>query len=271
MKSCKIVSALFSGILFALVCSLFATSAFAQSDREGIDIRIGFGAGLYREFDTIEIKTAGIRSREKFEFDDPLSLNGMALDFSFGYRWRYVGVALDVDFAFVKWDRYIPRMRLTVEEGGYKSTTSTKRIKYREGEGSSTNGLNNDDFYFLGGTYALVRGIIPATPQFQIDLGLGLGVMYSDGDSKGDGTKRNHKSPLVRDTEGDKTAYFAIKLVLGLTYYFTDNFGLGLFSNLHVGSYDDSFKSDTDEGLIKTSLDCTIILYDVGLQGVIRF
>ena len=84
-----------------------------------------------------------------------------------------------------------------------------------EEEGSSAS--------FVGGSYAVVRGIVGVNyDDVEFSFGAGAGAMYGPGIGGG--------------------ACFAIKLSVGVTYYVTDIFGIGVNVDYNLG-----FKRPSDE------------------------
>ena len=138
-------------------------------------------------------------------YDTPfINYDGFMGKISIGYRWAYGGIYIDQDLGGV-W----------LNEGGA-----------------------HDDGHFLGGTFFVGRGIIPVSPQFQIDLGVGIGTMYGHGDKiNEDEPDAEYNPSLIVNDKGNPSAALAFKLSLSLSYYFSANFAMGVFCD-----YDYAFK-----------------------------
>lgn len=135
---------------------------------------------------------------------DDERLVGFSANLSFGYRWKYVGFYLDQDFGGV-WINYSNEI-------------------YRDGSS-----------WFVGGTYVVARGIYPLLDNMQVDLGFGLGVMYTSGDQMRLDFGSDHKFPILYNDDLDPSAAFALRLGLAFTYYMYDNIGFGIHFNYGVG------------------------------------
>ena len=119
---------------------------------------------------------------------------GFSGTLSFGYRWGQYGLYLDQDLGGIWW----------------------------QGEGDL-------DPAFIGGTYVTFRGLICARHDVEIDLGFGVGTMYSGGD-------KNKGTVIVGNKDGDHSAAFAMKFEFGLTYYLIPNtVGVGVTLDYNLG------------------------------------
>ena len=205
-----------------------STNAFAQAGSDGFDLRIGLGADVAMLNGRLDLNNFG------YESDKVIHYAGLMGKLEFGYRWTYGGIYLQQDL------------------GG---------VFYAENEEEDANAETDGTGKFLGGTYIVGRGIYPVMDQLQLELGFGLGVMYSGGE---EGTR----DLLFADEEGKAAAAFAIKLSFAATYYITQNAGIALFLDYNYGTRKNKFNTF---GLAK--MEQTIRVHNVipGIQGVIRF
>ena len=197
----KKISLGFAFLLFAFY-SLFSANAFAQAGATGFDL-IG---GLYVPVLDQDVKFSGGNMTTTVTSEDPMVGIGGAI--AFGYKWQYIGVYVQQDLGGV-W--------LTGDDADAADKT------------------DSNYGWFLGGTYAVLRGMYPVNSQFQVDVGVGLGVMYGDGDDAKDGLKKDYKFPLISDKHGDPSAAFAMKFAFSGTYYFAGNMGVGLMLDYNLG------------------------------------
>ena len=187
--------ALASAILLAT--SLFATNAFAD-----IDIRAGINfSAIGITEDSTQSDYYGYYHRQHLEFEDPMI--GVTGTLSLGYRWSIIGLYIEQDIGGLWWT-------------GYTSTVE---------------GYNYEDASILGGTYATVKLILPLGST-DIDLGLGLGAMYSTG-AKHDEPQDSYA--IIIDRNMDPSAAFAIRFTMGFTHFFGDFIGIGLHFDYNVG------------------------------------
>ncbi len=182
--------------------------ASAQASKEGVDLRIALNySHVFFEQNMTQTRTAGMSVNPAVSvFDHSEQLMGFGGTVSIGYKWHYVGLYLDQDLGGV-----YPRDE---ELQGYKDT----------------------NWHFLGGTYLVVRVSPPVSDIFEMDLGFGAGMMYSDGDalSKRQPTVENPNPssdsivPIIINGDGKAFISFSMKASFGFTVYFTDIFGMGL-------------------------------------------
>ena len=123
------------------------------------------------------------------ESSDYTHLNGVMGKIAIGYRWNMGGIYLEQDM------------------GG---------LWY--GEDSESAAAD-----FLGGTFLVGRFILPATDSLQFELGAGVGMMYGAED------RANGRMSLIVDENGNPAVAFAVKATLGMNFYITRNFGMGVF------------------------------------------
>ncbi len=214
--------------LMLFTMAFLSTNAFAQAGDEGFDLRIGLGADV-----AILKATLGINNFS-FESDKPVNYAGLMGKLEFGYRWTYAGVYLQQDL------------------GG---------VFYAEDEDETDTAAPHDGTgKFLGGTYIVGRGIYPIVDQFQIELGFGIGIMYSGG-------KEETPDLLFYDEDYKAAAAFAIKLSFAATYYITDKAGIALFLDYNYGTR----KNKGGIGSLKAEMRFHIHNVVPGIQGVIRF
>ena len=140
--------------------------------------------------------------------DEMIDYAGLSFKLSAGYRWQYYGIYLDQDLGGV-W--YNDKGKDEMDDKGR----------------------------FLGGTYVVFRGIYAIMPNFSVDLGFGLGVMYSGGNKAKDmedmDDPSDYRSPVIFDKNNDPSAAFAMKLSLGLTYFFSSSIGAGINLDYNIG------------------------------------
>ena len=157
--------------------------------------------------------------------------NGMMGKFAIGYRWSMGGIYLEQDMGGVWYDDH------------------------------DVNGESN----FLGGTFLVGRFILPATDSLQFELGAGVGLMYgSENDSK-------DIPSLIVDKEGNPSVAFAVKATLGMNFYITRSFGMGVFCDYNY-AFKQYSESRTISGIIVTG-EVTAHYHNVtpGLQFMLKF
>lgn len=116
---------------------------FAQAAHTGGDFRAGVRIPI------INIAGASVGGDvASIELPDETWV-GVGLSLSIGYRWTYFGLYLDQDIE------------------GVWPTGDAK--DYYDGDGR-----------FYGGTYFMLRGLIPIIDKHLIDIGWGMGAVYSD-------------------------------------------------------------------------------------------
>lgn len=76
-------------VLFFVFCAFFSSSAFAQADATGVEIKAAITAPIY-------LYNNGITSDKTYY--------GVGVNLALGYRWQYFGLYIDQDFrsVFVK-------------------------------------------------------------------------------------------------------------------------------------------------------------------------
>ena len=263
------LQAIIPAILLALFCALFASSAFAQADESGLDLRVGLGAQLLRVDSTVTRSGSVLGKDYKItsELKDPIAFNGAIGKIAIGYRWKYFGLYLDQDLGSAKWDGKTP---------GYKVSGNSDSLGLSGNAESQDEAIDQGEknTYFLGGTYFTIRGIFPVTSSFQIDLGVGFGAIYADGDKASEANSENDKPALIANEDGDPCALFSLKFSLTLTYYFTKMFGLAVFLdyNLSFDNYDSTTKSyENTISTYKSESEKLYHLINPGLMAVLHF
>lgn len=176
---------LFSAVLMALLICLFSTSAFAQAGNSGADLRIGLSGTYIYPKASMSIGDLSLKATNDSGF---AGLNGKL---EFGYRWQYFGAYLAQDL------------------GGHWYIDASENA--------------DNPGRFFGGTYALFRGILPIMNTIQLELGLGVGLAYADGE------KGSKKLPLISNENAENSVAFALKAALSFIYYVTDMAGIGIF------------------------------------------
>jgi hypothetical protein len=73
--------------LIVLIAGLFAGNAFAQANKQGIDLRVGLAVPIY--------VGAGVGSDAGDLSASAFEGIGAGLDVQFGYRWKYFGILLE--------------------------------------------------------------------------------------------------------------------------------------------------------------------------------
>ncbi|MBO4349361.1 MAG: hypothetical protein J6A01_00245 [Proteobacteria bacterium] len=180
-----------------LATFLFTTNAFADIDiRAGIDFSI---AGISEDSAMIE---NGRVYRQHLEFEDPMI--GVSGTLSLGYRWTIFGLYVDQVIGGLWWT----------------------------GPTSELEGYRYDDASFLGGTFLTAKFIAPLGST-EVDLGFGLGAMYSAGPNWGD-IDYNKGYTIIIDKDMDPSAAFAVRFVFGFTHFFGKLIGIGLHLDYNV-------------------------------------
>ena len=198
--------ALTLGFLLTVFSAFFATNAFAEPSQSGVDIRVSATVPIVGFSTTVESSNSWSTYEDKYDYDEwMVGFNGRL---SVGYRFSVIGIYLDQDLAWVKYN----------------------------------NEKNKDlDPYFLGGTYLTFR-FLGVFNNLEFDLGLGLGAMYSNGDD----LKAHTTHPAITvDSDGNASPCFALKLAIEMTYFFTDHIGIGIDLDYAIGM---SFLSYHDDG-----------------------
>ena len=172
--------------------------ASAQASKEGVDLRIL--VNYAHVFFEQNIHDSGqIKNAEELDSD----LSGFGGTISIGYKWRYAGLYIDQDLDSVK--------------GMAECWCIGSDLR--------------DDWEFLGGTYLVARVSPPISERFELDLGFGAGVMYSNGDDLDPG----NSTPIIVNDDGKASVALSFKASASLTGYFTDSFGMGLSLDYTVG------------------------------------
>lgn len=180
----------------ALAGSLVASNAYADQEYHGLEARLAATGSIIDQH--VSIGHGG-------EYDHAAYLwGGINGTLSIGYRWGKVGLYVDQDLGGVWW---------------------TGEIKDENGKVKPE---DQPDPAFIGGTYLMLRGLIPAREHAEFDIGFGFGTMYSGGNN----TKG---SVLIYDDKLNRSAAFAFKVEFGLTYYFFENVGLGINLDYNLG------------------------------------
>lgn len=200
--------------MLALGFLMIPVTASAQASKEGMDLRIALNyAHVFYE--------QSIQDSGQFEDAEELDndLFGFGGSVSIGYRWHYAGLYIDQDL------------------DGVKLIEPCWCIGYQFGS----------DWYFLGGTYLVARVSPPITDHFELDLGFGAGVMYSNGHELNPGFYH----PIIVNDDGKASVALSFKASASFTVYFTDIFGMGLFFDYTIGLTKMKYEEETD-GVIRT-------------------
>ena len=201
----------FSAIL-ALVFLLIPAMAFAQASSEGVDLRISLNyAQVFYE--------QSVYDRMSWGEDLDKDLSGLGGSVTLGYKWGYAGLYIDQDLYGVNHFDYCWCV-------GYEF---------------------GDEWYFLGGTYLVARVSPPITDRFELDLGFGAGVMYSNGDD----LVPDMRNPIIVNDDGKASAALSFKASASLTGYFTDSFGMGIGLDYTVGLNKMKYEKEYDNGNIR--------------------
>ena len=224
---------LLTSLVFVFALCLFSANAFAEgTDEGGIDLRLGIGSEfLWNSYD-ITMSGGGITVNES---TDNIHYNGVMGKIAIGYRWNFGGIYFEQDL------------------GGLWLDNDEARSK---------------DADFLGGSFIVGRFIIPATSALQFEIGAGLGVMYGADKNPSDSS---YRPSLIVDGEGNPSRAFAVKIALGLSYYFTPIFGLGIYCD-----YNYAFKlyesSETISGItVNADVTAHYHVLSPGLQLLFKF
>ena len=182
----------------ALAGSLFATDAFADAGHTGFEGIVQLSAPIIQH----EYKATGVAHEAIVKPKDVMA--GFNATLAIGYRFNsYAGVYLEQDL------------------GGHWWTGDSKKLI--------------KDGWFIGGTYVAGRGIISLlNKSAELDLKVGIGMMYSDG------KKGKVKGPIFTKKNGDPTVAFAMKFGASFSYYVTSEIGVGVHLDYSLGlhSYD---------------------------------
>ncbi len=223
----------FSAIL-ALVFLLIPAMASAQASSEGVDLRISVNyARFYYEQSVYDPMSTG---------DDlDKDMRGFGGSVSIGYKWRYAGLYIDQDLYAIKPADYCWCI-------GYQ--------------------FDDEKWYFLGGTYLVARVSPPITDRFELDLGFGAGVMYSNGDD----LVPDMRTPIIVNDDGKASAALSFKASASLTGYFTDIFGMGIGVDYTVGLNKMKYEEEIDNGKIrKIRMNNVVHFLKPGLHFRLRF
>ncbi len=225
--------------------------ASAQASKSGVDLRIALNySHVFFEQNTTQTLTAGNSVNAKIGvFDHSEELMGFGGSVSIGYKWQYVGLYLDQDLGGL-----YPRDE---KLQGYKDT----------------------NWHFLGGTYLVVRVSPPVSEIFEMDLGLGAGMMYSNGDalSERHPTAENPNPaadsiiPIIINDEGKAFISFSMKASFGFTVYFTDIFGMGLDFDYTIGFNKVKYEPEITPFKYKVDVDNYVHYLKPGLHFRMRF
>ncbi len=221
-----------TSILLVFSLCLFSTYAFAEGANEGgIDLRFGLAGDVLRLKYDISMSGGGVTVSDSTDYSH---LDGAMGKFAIGYRWSMGGIYLEQDMGAL----------------------------WAEGSDGADGGN------FLGGTFLVGRFILPATDSVQFELGAGIGMMYGAEDRSRDGSG---KVSLIVDKEGNPSVAFAVKASLGINFYITRTFGMGVFCD-----YNYAFKQYSDSKIISGILvtgDITAHYHNVvpGLQLMWKF
>lgn len=177
----------FLGILafWGILLGVGVGECFAQAAHTGGDFRAGVRIPI------INIAGASVGGDvASIEMPDETWV-GVGLSLSIGYRWTYFGLYLDQDIE------------------GVWPTGDAK--DYYDGDGR-----------FYGGTYFMLRGLIPIIDKHLIDIGWGMGAVYSD------------KKGIMGDGK-DGHVGFGMKADISYTYFINELVGVGLNIDYTLG------------------------------------
>ncbi len=194
----------------ALVSTFAATDALADSTHKAFETRVAVTASVL----DFHVKAeGGGQSTGWKEARDVLA--GINSTISFGYRWRYIGLYFDEELGGLWW--------------------------------TGDTGKFNNDGMFWGGSYVTPRALIPIKKKMEIDIGIGVGMMYNaasksvyydDEDNYQDYQDYSDDSnsvKLMKNKNGDSVPCFAIKVGVGFTYYVTKKMGIGANFDYNLG------------------------------------
>ena len=186
--------------------------ASAQASKEGLDLRISFSyLHTYYDYHIIDPKMS---YREILNSD----MDGYGGSVSIGYKWHHVGLYIDQEL-------YGARLYDDCWCSGYQVI-----------EGG----------HFLGGTYLVARVSPPTTEFIELDLGVGFGAMYSNGDD----FQPRGPHPIIFNDDGKASAAFSFKGSASITAYILDNFGVGVVFDYTVGLNKIKYKEE-DNNIIR--------------------
>ena len=220
--------------ILALVLLMIPCIASAQASKEGVDLRIALNyAHIFYEQ---SVQDSGqLESAEELNND----LLGFGGSVSIGYKWGYAGLYIDQDL------------------DGVKPIDKCWCIGYQF----------EDKWYFLGGTYLVARVSPPITEHFELDLGFGAGVMYSNGDDLNPGASY----PIIVNDDGKASVALSFKASASFTAYFTDIFGMGLFFDYTVGLNKMKYVAEACEFVRTIKMNNVVHFLKPGLHFRMRF
>ena len=146
------------GSLIVLLVMLFAGNAFAQADKSGWDLRTGITVPIYKS-----------SSQEDFTGVKPFEGIGVGLDFQFGYRWKYVGIALEQQFHGM-WARHNQ-----LSDALYEELKAQNKVRP---DGRTGEEFKKGDMEYLMGSYLVIKEFIPISDRFMFSFGEGAGLLY---------------------------------------------------------------------------------------------
>ena len=221
--------------MLALGLLMVPAMASAQASAEGFDLRIALNyAHIFYEQ---SVQDSGFF----YDVDDlENDLYGFGGSVSIGYKWRYAGLYIDQDLYGVEPLDYCMCI-------GYQF---------------------NDEWYFIGGTYLVARVSPPITERFELDLGFGAGVMYSNGDDLYPGLY----NPIIVNDDGKASVALSFKASTSFTVYFTDIFGMGISFDYTVGLNKMKYETEESDGVIRTiKMNNVVHFLKPGLHFRLRF
>ena len=172
-----------------------------------------FGALVFSLLSTnasAHVSEPGLDFRASLDVPIEILVAGIGLNLNFGYRWAYAGiyVSQDLDFIFSN-DPFSKD-----DYWGYEAT---------------------HDVWFQGATYLTGLGFIPISDNWEMFLGMGIGVMYYSNDLIPD--------PDVDDDTVSNPFDLSLKFMFGMTYYINERFGIGFNLNysLTIDWYHDEY------------------------------
>lgn len=220
--------------VLAFVLMMLPTIAFAQASKEGVDLRISvnYGHVFYEQ----HVPEAAIDVDDLSE-----DFGGIAGSVSIGYRWQYIGLYLEQDLAGLDHDDFCWCTGYQIDKG----------------------------WHFLGGSYLVVRASPSVTERFELDMGVGAGVMYTTGHDDSNFGTAGAMVPIILDDEGKASVALSFKASIGFTVYFTDIFGMGAHFDYTLGLDKMKYVDDVDGTVVR--MNNYIHFLNPGIHFLMRF
>lgn len=186
-----------SAVFAAFFICFGASTAFAQADRGGLELRAGLAVPIYAGAST------------DLDGASALSAVGFGVNVQVMYRWTYFGLGIE---QFVS--------GIVATNDTFSVSPDDAGVTFyglREIEDNAKNAgiFQKGDSVFYGGTFFVLKEYIPFGNNL-ITIGEGAGVTY--------GANKEHKKLYTTDSD----LAVAIKVELGYTYFIAGLYGVGI-------------------------------------------